>query len=118
MVWFYLTEEDGFRNISIAVASIVVSFYFQSLYSDFTRRSRVEYLQQITVAVGLMLLTQALVAYISGSFMLPRWGVLAGSLLLLIVFPSGDRHVWVCCEQLWVEKSPVHRNRSERDDDC
>ncbi len=87
MVWFYLTEEDGFRNISIAVASIVVSFYFQSLYSDFTRRSRVEYLQQITVAVGLMLLTQALVAYISGSFMLPRWGVLAGSLLLLIVFP-------------------------------
>lgn len=87
MVWFYLTEEDGFRNTAVAVGSIVLSFYFQNLYSDFTRRSRVEYLQQITVAVGIMLLAQALVAYFNRSFMLPRWGLLAGSVLLLIVFP-------------------------------
>src|SRR5690349_18023076 len=67
MVWFYLTEEDGFRNAAVAVGSIVLSFYFQNLYSDFTRRSRVEYLQQITVAVGIMLLAQALVAYFNRS---------------------------------------------------
>jgi sugar transferase (PEP-CTERM system associated) len=87
LAWLYLFEEDGLRNVGIAVLSMVLSLYFQNMYSDFTQQSRLEYLQQVTVAVGMMLLTQALVAYFSHTLMLPRWGVLAGSLLLLVVFP-------------------------------
>lgn len=83
----YLFDDDGFRNTWIAVVSIFLSLYFQNLYSDFSSRSRSEYLQRVTMAIGATLITQALVAYFDRTLILPRWSILGGSFLLLIVLP-------------------------------
>lgn len=83
----YLFDDDGLQNIPIVVLSIILSIYFQNLYSDFTSRSRWEYVQQVTMAIGMTLIIQALIAYFDRTLILPRWGILAGSLLLLFVLP-------------------------------
>jgi sugar transferase (PEP-CTERM system associated) len=83
----YLFDENGLRNISLAVASIIFGLYFQNLYSDFRMTSRLLYAQQVMTALGVTLIIQALIVYVDRDLMLARWVILASSGLIVIVLP-------------------------------
>jgi len=87
MVSFFLFEEDGFRNITIVVATIILSLYFQSGYSDFRRVNKAELLQQQLMAVGATLIVQALGAYVNRNLMLSRTLILIAATQVLLLLP-------------------------------
>jgi exopolysaccharide biosynthesis polyprenyl glycosylphosphotransferase len=87
MLSVYLFDETGMRNISFAVASIVLGIYFQDLYSDFRMTSRLLYAQQVMTALGATLIVQALIVYVNRDLMLARWVILASSGLVVVLLP-------------------------------
>jgi sugar transferase (PEP-CTERM system associated) len=72
MLALFLVEENGIRNILIAVASVVLGLYFQNLYSDFRITSRTLYAMQVIIAAGATLIVQAVIVYIDRDLMLGR----------------------------------------------
>ena len=83
----FLFNENGFYRIGLSVAVILLVLYFNDLYDDTRLRSSVELAQHVLVALGISFLTQAFLAYLSGGLIVPRYTMLTGSLLILIVFP-------------------------------
>jgi exopolysaccharide biosynthesis polyprenyl glycosylphosphotransferase len=82
----YLFYDNGLINISIAVASVVLAVYFQNMYTEFRIPSRSLLLQQMFLVVGVVFLSQALLAYISQEVMLSRWVMIVACLLLMVFF--------------------------------
>ena len=92
-MWFYsestelyLFYENGLTNISFAVVTVVLALYFQNMYTEFRIPSRSLLAQQIFLVIGVVFLSQALLAYISQELMLSRWVMIVASLLLLVFF--------------------------------
>ena len=83
----FLWVEDGARNISIAAFSVLLSFYFQNLYSEFRVRSALILLQKVVLALGVSFITQAFASYLNAQLLLSRWVMLYSSGLLLVLFP-------------------------------
>jgi exopolysaccharide biosynthesis polyprenyl glycosylphosphotransferase len=83
----YLSEENGLRNILLAVPSVILGLYFQNLYSDFRMTSKTQYTLQVMTALGWTLIVQAMIVYINREFMLPRWIILASSGATILVLP-------------------------------
>ena len=79
----YLLYDNGFANLCIVVASIVLGLYFQDMYSNLRVRSRTLLMQQISTALGVAFLAQSLLNYVSPGTMIPRWLMLVGSILSL-----------------------------------
>lgn len=77
----------GFLGTGTVVGSIVVGMYFQDLYTQFRVRSRLVLIQQVCLAIGVAFLIQAILNYVSPGLLLPRWVMLYGSALALIVIP-------------------------------
>ena len=82
----YLFYEDGLTNISIAVVSVVLAVYFQNMYTEFRIPSRSLLVQQVFLIVGVVFLSQALLAYISLDVMLSRWVMIVACMLLMVLF--------------------------------
>ena len=85
IVFFF--EDAGFTQASIVAASLLLGLYFQDLYASFRVRSRVILLQQVSIAIGISLVLQALLSFIDPSLVLPRWVMLAGCGLVLVLLP-------------------------------
>ncbi|MCC6537253.1 MAG: sugar transferase [Bryobacterales bacterium] len=85
--WLWLFYDDGFLRISAIVLWMVLGLYFQDLYSNFRIRSRFVLVQQVSLALGSTFLFQALVSYIAPRLLLPRWIMMVGSLLVLVLLP-------------------------------
>lgn len=85
---FYLIEQGGLVRMSFVVLSMTAGLYFQDLYNNLRVRSRMLLLQQISMAIGISFLAQALLTYISPELMLSRWIMIYGALLMLLLLPA------------------------------
>jgi sugar transferase (PEP-CTERM system associated) len=85
----YLQDEGGILQIAIVVACLMLGLYFQNLYSNVRVKSATLLLQQVCLLVGLAFLIQALFAYARHpEWSLPRWTMIFGSILAIIVIPT------------------------------
>lgn len=79
--------ENGIGRISLVVATIMFGMYFNDLYESFQISSHVRLLQQICFAVGVAFLTQAFMGYALNGWIVPRYTMILGSLIVLFVLP-------------------------------
>lgn len=84
----YLLYDGGIEKICIAVLSIIIGLYFNDLYSNLRVLSRVLLVQQFCLAIGIAFILQALLSYADPEIVLPRWHMIVGSAIALIVLPS------------------------------
>lgn len=86
LVW--LIYENGFIRIGFLVAGLMFGLYLQDLYSKFAVRQRFYLFQQVCLVVGLAFLFQAAIAYGQPALLLPRWIMIVGSMIVLVVLPA------------------------------
>ena len=84
----YLLNGFGLARIASIAAIILLVLYFNNLYDDFRVRSRVLLLQQISMALGIAFLLQAVASYGQSGILLQKWIMMWGSLMLLVLLPA------------------------------
>jgi sugar transferase (PEP-CTERM system associated) len=85
---FYLIDQGGLTRMSFVVFSMMSGLYFQDLYNNLRVRSRMLLLQQVSMAIGISFLFQALLTYVNPEWMLSRWVMIYGALLMLVLLPA------------------------------
>lgn len=85
---FFLFDEGGLLRMSCVVASMLAGLYFQDLYNNLRVRSRLLLLQQVSMAIGVSFLLQALLTYFNRDLMLPRWVMIYAAVLMLFLLPA------------------------------
>lgn len=84
----FLIDDGGLWHIALVVAVIQMGLYFLDLYESYRIRSRIILIQQFCMVLGVAFLLQALASYGRwDALVLPKWLMLYGSLLVLIVLP-------------------------------
>lgn len=83
----FLVYDTGLLRIAFVVVCVMIGLYLHDLYTNFQIRSRILLFQQVSLVVGIALLTQALMAYVNPGFMIPRWLMVMGSGLVLVFLP-------------------------------
>lgn len=83
----FLFYENGLLRIGFMVLGITLGLYLQDLYEQLRVTSRVMLIQQICLVFGFAFLLQATMSYVRPELVLPRWMMMTGSLILLIVLP-------------------------------
>ncbi len=86
-LWLFLSDQNGAVRILVVVLSIVGGLYLNDLYTRIKVVSRVVLVQQVCLSVGITFLIQALIAYSSLSWRMPRFAMLAGSMVCIVVLP-------------------------------
>jgi sugar transferase (PEP-CTERM system associated) len=85
----FILVEGGMIQIILVVVCITLGLYFQDLYTDIRIKSLTLLIQQICLVIGLAFLVQALLAYVRrADWSLPRWAMIFGSVLALVVIPA------------------------------
>ncbi len=85
----FFANENGFLRVAVVVACIIAGLYFQDLYSNFRVKSITLLAQQLCMAIGVAFLIQALLTYLKRpEWAIPKWGMIFGSVLTLILIPS------------------------------
>jgi sugar transferase (PEP-CTERM system associated) len=79
--------DNGLLRITIVTATIMFGMYFSDLYDSFQIRSRIHLVQQICMVVGIAFLTQALMGYVINGWIVPRYTMIFGSAIVLIILP-------------------------------
>ena len=90
----YLWDEDNYWKILFVSGCIIVGFYLQDLYSEFRIPSRILLVQQVCLSVGSALLLMALLGYVQIEWILPRWLMVIGSALVIVLVPSWRLIYW------------------------
>lgn len=86
---FFLFNDSGFLRIGLVVACIMAGIYFHNLYAQLRIRSRLLLIQQLCLVVGIAFLTEALLVYVKKpEWSVPRWVMIFGSGLTLILLPA------------------------------
>ena len=89
VVGAFLVDEGGLIQITVVTVCLVLGLYFQSLYTNVRVKSLTLLVQQVCLVIGLAFLIQALFAYIRRpEWSLPRWAMIFGSVLALVVIPG------------------------------
>jgi sugar transferase (PEP-CTERM system associated) len=83
--FFY--DDNGLLRLSFVVATIVLGLYFNDLYESFQVRSRIRLFQQVCLSVGIAFLMQAFMGYLVTGWIVPRYTMILGSMIVLIVIP-------------------------------
>jgi sugar transferase (PEP-CTERM system associated) len=83
-----LLYEGGLLRTAFVTLTILLGIYFNDLYEDLQVVSTIELLQKFCLSIGLAFLAQALVGYGRLNVSLPRWQMVYGSAILLVVLPS------------------------------
>jgi sugar transferase (PEP-CTERM system associated) len=84
----FLLYDGGLMRMSLVVASVLLGLYFQDLYDDFRIRNKTLLLQQFCLVVGLVFFSQALLTYVNRDLMMPRWIMIVGCGLILVIAPG------------------------------
>lgn len=83
----FLFADNGLVRIAIAGASILFGLYFEDLYAKLYVKSRVLLIQQLSLVMGIALLVQGFLGYVSDGFRLPlRLMLPACAVLVLALF--------------------------------
>jgi lipopolysaccharide/colanic/teichoic acid biosynthesis glycosyltransferase len=83
----YLFYDGGIQQIITVVVIIQLGLYYQLLYETLMPRSRLLLIQQLCMVLGYAFLLQALLGYGDWMLQLPKWTMIYGSLLALLVLP-------------------------------
>jgi len=83
----FFSDENGLLRLGFVVATIMLGLYFNDLYENFQIRSRIQLVQQVCLAVGVAFLTQALMGYAFVGWIVPRYTMILGSVIILLVIP-------------------------------
>jgi sugar transferase (PEP-CTERM system associated) len=118
----FLFEDGGLYRIGFVTACIIGGFYLNDLYSQLRMRSRSHLAQQVCFVLGVAFLIQSLLDYMKLSeWALPKWTMIFGSFLVLLVQPAWrilyDRFVMRQLAResvLFLGASPVARMVAER----
>ena len=84
----YFLLEDGITRTAIVVLSLIFGIYWSDLYEDMQVTSAVQLYQQFCLITGMAFIGQALVGYIDRQLIMPRWQMLIGSALVIVVLPA------------------------------
>ena len=85
----FLFDDLGLYRIGLVTACIVGGLYFNDLYSQLRVRSKSHLLQQVCFVLGMAFLFQSLLDYLRlADWALPKWMMIEGSFLLLLVQPG------------------------------
>jgi sugar transferase (PEP-CTERM system associated) len=85
----FFQNDGGIYRIGLAVAVTVASLYFQDLYAQFRVKSLTLLMQQLCMAIGGSFLIQAFLTYLKKpEWAIPKWMMIFGSLLILILIPA------------------------------
>lgn len=85
----FLNDDAGLIKITVVAACLIAGLYFQDLYSMFRVKSLTVLVQQLCLVAGFAFLIQALFAYARRpEWSLPRWAMIFGSILMLLVIPA------------------------------
>ena len=86
---FFLFNDNGFFRIGLIVVCIMAGLYFHDLYARFRIHSKILLIQQLCLIVGIAFLTQAFLSYLKlPDLIVPKWLMIFGSGLTLILLPS------------------------------
>lgn len=83
----YYGLEGGLERTALVVGTLILGIYFNDLYSELRVVSRLRLMQQMCLVLGMAFLGQALVGYLSPTFILGRWHMMLGSLFALVLLP-------------------------------
>jgi sugar transferase (PEP-CTERM system associated) len=85
----FLWDEGGIWHIAFTGVVILIGIYFHDLYENYRIRTRTLLLQQFCMILGIAFLLQALANYGHwNAVLLPKWVMVYGSLMVLIVLPA------------------------------
>ncbi len=84
----YFLLEDGITRTAIVVLSLIFGIYWSDLYEDMQVTSTLQLFQQFCLITGMAFLGQALVGYLDRQMIMPRWQMLIGSALAMVVLPA------------------------------
>jgi sugar transferase (PEP-CTERM system associated) len=85
----FLWDDGGIWHIAVIVVVILLGIYFHDLYENYRIRTRTLLIQQFCMILGIAFLLQALANYGHwNSVLLPKWVMVYGSLMVLIVLPT------------------------------
>ncbi len=85
----FFLDENGLLRIGVVAACIILGIYFHDLYWKFRIQSKILLVQQICLVLGIAFLVQATLTYGHlTSITLPKWIMIFGSSLMLILLPS------------------------------
>src|SRR5580692_4262862 len=85
----FLFGEAGLYRIGLVTFLVIAGLYFNDLYSQLRVRSRSQLLQQVCFVLGVVFLIQSLLDYLKLSdWALPKWVMIVGSLLVLLLQPA------------------------------
>jgi len=79
--------DNGLIRITFVVATIMLGLYFNDLYESFHISSRIQLIQQVCLAVGMAFLAQAFMGYLLAGWIVPRYTMILGSTIVLMVIP-------------------------------
>jgi sugar transferase (PEP-CTERM system associated) len=110
----FLLDDGGWSHILLVVGLVVLGLYFHDLYDNYRIRSRILLIQQFCLVLGVAFLVQALLSYGRWDIILPKWMMVYGSLLVLLVVPAWriafTRSIWKALgaqRLLFLGSSPV-----------
>jgi sugar transferase (PEP-CTERM system associated) len=83
----FLLNDNGLLRLGLVVATIVLGLYFNDLYESFQISSRIQLIQQVCLSVGVAFLTQAFIGYLVSGWIVPRYTMIVGSMIVLIIVP-------------------------------
>jgi sugar transferase (PEP-CTERM system associated) len=85
----FLTDDGGLYRIGLVTICVLAGFYLNDLYSQFRLRSKSHLLQQVCFVLGMAFLIQSLLDYLKlPEWALPKWTMIYGSVLVLLVQPT------------------------------
>ncbi|MFN7939226.1 MAG: sugar transferase [Bryobacteraceae bacterium] len=83
----YMQYENGLIRVAIVAVTILLGLYLNDCYMRVRLRSRLVFLQQLCLVIGVAFLLQAMLSYGNIDLRMPRQSMLAGSALCLILMP-------------------------------
>ncbi len=83
----FFADDNGLFRLMFVVTTIILGLYFNDLYESFQVRSRIRLVQQVCLSVGVAFLMQALMGYLVVGWIVPRYTMILGSLIVLVVIP-------------------------------
>jgi lipopolysaccharide/colanic/teichoic acid biosynthesis glycosyltransferase len=82
----YLAYEGGWAQIAVAVLVTQLILYFERVYEEIAPLAQM--FQRTCFALGVTFLLQAILAYSHSRAEMPRWTMLGGCILVLVLFPA------------------------------
>src|SRR5260221_2956563 len=84
----YVLYGGGLEQIAVVILFISIGLYFNDLYSTLRPRSRVILFQQYCLSLGFAFLMQAALGYAKSDLELPKYTMVYGSFLVLVLAPA------------------------------